>query len=203
VFGGSQITQHRYHCANFASPILRSEGNDNIDDFQIYYNKDCPGIDNPASQNNFPILDTLLSIPFSLLLNLPQLSAIIPYSDYQYQLIMMSSEIRLLWWWDPSPEMIKKSQDIRIENLAANQQDDTPNAKPFSIHHQSRMGTTFLMMQPTTTYGTSSCFNLNQGKSAVERPLAPLILGAPPHLACGVTATDDNNVKTVHSQDEP
>ena len=40
----------------------------------MYVPADCPGIDSP-SRSPFPILKTLLFIPFSLLHNIPRLSS--------------------------------------------------------------------------------------------------------------------------------
>jgi hypothetical protein len=114
------------------------------------------------------------------------LAAILPFTTHQQQLIAMGGEIIRLWWWDPSPEMINRSLEIRNQNLAANQHDDTPNAKRHPIHHQSRRSTTFLMKRPTTTFGAhttnSPSHNLNQGKRAVERHLGPIFLGTPTHF---------------------
>jgi hypothetical protein len=164
VFGGEQVTQHRYHCATTYAPFSRKEGRN----FIFYYAKDCPGIYNPASQNHFPIIDTLLSIPFSLLHNLPRLSVISPFDIHQQQLIAMSSEILCLWWWDPSPEMIKQSLEIRNQNFAASQHNNTPNPKPHPIHHLSRRSITFLIKRSTTVFGVhttnSLSHNLNQGE---------------------------------------
>jgi len=120
-------------------------------------NRTCPslpGIDNPTSQNQFPIINTLLSIPFSLLHTLPHLAGIVPISTHQQQLITMGAKITRLWWWDPSPDMIKNSWEICIQNVVAKQHDDTQKAKPDPIHHQSHGDTTFLTMQPTITYCT-------------------------------------------------
>jgi hypothetical protein len=171
VFGGERITQHRYHCATTHAPFSRKEGID----FDFYYAGDCPG--NPTSQTRFPIIDTLLSIPFSLLHNFPRLAAISPFDTHQQQLIAMGSEIMRLWWWDPSPARIKRSREIWNQNVAASQYNSTPNPKPHPIHHLSRRSTTFSMKQPTITFDVhttnSLSHNLNQGKCAVEPRLSP------------------------------
>jgi hypothetical protein len=122
-----------------------NEGNDEVEDIHIYTHKDCPGIDDPTCRKPFPIIETLLSIPFSLLHNLPRLAAIVPISVYQQQLITMGSEIISLWWWDPSPDLIKNLEKICLWKNASNQHDSTRNAEPDPIHHQSRSGTTFSM----------------------------------------------------------
>jgi len=160
VFGGEQVTQHRYHCAGSSGGLLRQEGHDYIQ----YDSRDCPGIDDPTSQNHFPIIDTLLSIPFSLLHNYPRLVNL-PFNSHREQLCAMSSQIIYLWWWDPSREMIARSLEIQNQNFA---QDDTLNAKPLPIHHQSRRSTTFLTMQPAIIFdlhiSNSSSNNLDHGK---------------------------------------
>ena len=130
--------------------------------FDMYLNVDCPGIDDPASQNVFPVIETLLSIPFSLLHTLPRLIAMVPLSRYQHQLITMGLEITRLWWWDPSPDMIRKSEEIRAQKIAAKRYGSTRKAKPHPIHHPSRINITFTTKQPIITFGTpttrlSSC----------------------------------------------
>ncbi|KAI0275731.1 hypothetical protein BC826DRAFT_1114315 [Russula brevipes] len=88
------FTEHRWHSRG--SAIV------NLDDEEIYYARDCPGV-HPPSDNAFPIVQTLLSIPFSLLHTVPRLSAIVPRSQYQHELIAMGEDILFLWSWDPSP----------------------------------------------------------------------------------------------------
>jgi hypothetical protein len=188
VFGDTTVTQHRYHCARRRIPFLRHKGRH----FQIYSTEDCPGIDNTVSQHNFPIIDTLLSIPFSLLYNLPRLAGITPISTYQ-QLITMGSEIIRLWGWDPEPDLIQKCLEIRVQNIAAKRQEDARSAKPNPIDHQSRRGTTFFMKQPFTTYGTlpthASSSKIDQDKCAVERPSGPIFLGTRTHLTWATDGT--------------
>ena len=93
--------------------------------YVMYENKDCPGIDIQASNKEFPVIETLLSIPFSLLHNLPRLAGMVQISAHQQQLITMGSEIIRLWWWDPPPNMIRCLEEIRIWNIATNQHDNT------------------------------------------------------------------------------
>ncbi|KAF8333696.1 hypothetical protein F5887DRAFT_1259663 [Amanita rubescens] len=184
AFGGTQSTLHRYHVADNFPTFIRDAGNDHI---HIYFHRDCPGIDNPTSQTAFPIINTLLSIPFSLLHNLPRLAGIVPISFYQQQLITMGSEIVSLWWWDPPPDLIKKSEEIRLQKNAANQYDSTRGAKPYPINHQSRDGTTFLTKQPIITYGTptthSSNRNRNQDAPTFELPSGQILLGTTPSFS--------------------
>ncbi|KAJ6600787.1 hypothetical protein B0H10DRAFT_2082901 [Mycena sp. CBHHK59/15] len=83
------VTQHRWHSRHDSDCTA------------------CPGVPPaPGPNDQFPILDTLLSIPFSLLSNLPRLSAIAPYSEYQHHLIAMGSKIIQLWSRDPSPQLL-------------------------------------------------------------------------------------------------
>jgi hypothetical protein len=151
AFGGTQSTQHRFHAANSFGGFTRNEGNDQVENHHFYSHNDCPGIDIPTNRNPFPVIDTLLSIPFSLLHNLPRLIAIVPISVQQQQLITMGSEILRLWWWDPPPDLIEKSEKIRLQKNAPNQLNSTRSAKPYPIHHQSRSGTTFFTKQPIIT----------------------------------------------------
>ncbi|KAM6499398.1 hypothetical protein JOM56_004906 [Amanita muscaria] len=136
AFGGTQCTQHRFHAANSFSPFIRNEENGQVRALHVYEHQDCPGIDDPTSRNPFPVIDTLLSIPFSLLHNLPRLAAIVPISVYQQQLITMGSEIAHLWWWDPPPDLIEKSEKIRLQKNAQNQYDGTRNGSLLTPGHE-------------------------------------------------------------------
>jgi hypothetical protein len=66
----------------------------------LYRKEQCPGVD-PPHPDPFPVINTLLSIPFSLLHNLPRLSGLVNSSDYRSDLLTMSVEIATLWAWDP------------------------------------------------------------------------------------------------------
>ncbi len=139
----------------------------------VYDPQDCPGI-YPTSQNTFPIVDTLLSIPFSLLHNLPRLVGIVPLSVYQQQLVTMGLEIVNLWWWDPPLELIKKSEGIRLQKNAQNQYNGTRSAKPYPIHHESRNNTRFVTKQFIITY------NRKQDERTFELPSGQILLGTIP-----------------------
>ena len=145
---------------------------------------DCPGIDNPNCLTPFPVIDTLLSIPFSLLHNLPRLCGIFPSTQYQQQLITLGTEIIRLWSWDPTRDMIADSIAIRNRNSATGQQDDIPAAKPVPLHDPSRNYTSFnitIEVVPTAMFGTliapSSSRDFDQGKHMVECSLSPIMLG--------------------------
>jgi hypothetical protein len=82
------------------------------------------GIDQPASQRNFPINNILLSIPFFLLHSLPRLAELSPTSTYQRQLVTMGMEIIELWW-DPIRDMILRSAEVCCQNLLDGQHNPT------------------------------------------------------------------------------
>jgi hypothetical protein len=73
---------------------------------------------------DLPSSTLFLSVPFSLLSTLPRLAGMLPISAHQGQPITMGAEIIRLWW-DPPPDMIKRLEDIRLRNVAANQHDDS------------------------------------------------------------------------------
>jgi hypothetical protein len=128
------FTEHRWHSrASYPSSYTR-EGT-------IFYSRDCPGI-RPPSDNPFPIIRTLLSIPFSLLHTLPRLTAIVPRSQYQHELIVMGEEIIYLWSWHPSPE-----QPIVQGNV---------HRMPQPIPIRDRQDTTFDTMRPHSTFGLAT-----------------------------------------------
>jgi len=133
VFGGYRETEHRYHCSEmFEGLLTRKEGNTWVQ----YSSQDCPGID-VNSQRPFPIIKTLLSIPFSILFNLPRLGAMTPHSEHQYALFMMAAKIVQMWWWDPP-------------NIAPLTPVNAPaiHTKPHPIKHPSRLNITFKMIEP-------------------------------------------------------
>ncbi|KIJ99675.1 hypothetical protein K443DRAFT_162441 [Laccaria amethystina LaAM-08-1] len=96
VFGGCKKNLHRWHCAPTAYPV------ETAPTYQIYKPADCPGVE-PYSSNQFPPVNTLLSIPFSLLHNLPRLTSMASSSKYHSDLVTMGQEIVSLWYWDPLP----------------------------------------------------------------------------------------------------
>jgi hypothetical protein len=81
----------------------------------------------------------MLSIPFSLLHNLPRLSGLVNSSDYQSHLIAMSTEITTLWAWDPDAPSSNTSV------VASNQR----KPRPRPIHDDSRQNVTFANMRPS------------------------------------------------------
>ena len=173
MFGGRVNAEHRWHAAPSLQICIRLENGGATS----FYPQDCPGIDNPYSQNHFPIIDTLLSIPFSLIHNLPRLGGIVPLSLYQQQLITMGHEIIRLWWWDPSPDEIKEYEGI------ANQHDGPRSIPPLPIHHPSRSGTKFSLNQIVTPHGTQTTRSFNRGLRTFEPPSGQISLGATPSFS--------------------
>jgi hypothetical protein len=93
---GCEETLHRLHCAPSADSFKNERTG------TTYTPKDCPGFE-PDSMNRYPPINTLLSIPFSLLSNLPRLISISKESSSKCQrdLVKMGQEIISLWYWDP------------------------------------------------------------------------------------------------------
>ncbi|KAJ7130260.1 hypothetical protein C8R44DRAFT_978392 [Mycena epipterygia] len=65
---------------------------------KIYPPDQCPGY---GADDQFPIINTLLSIPFAILHQTPRLSALMPIDQYQAQMVNMATEIMFLYGWDP------------------------------------------------------------------------------------------------------
>ena len=67
VFGGTRITQHRWHAARSIEFVGRLESHDSVT-ARLYYHQDCPGIDDSASQkpipdHRYPPIHTFLAHP--------------------------------------------------------------------------------------------------------------------------------------------
>ena len=119
-----------------------------LDEERTYYSRDCPGV-HPPSNNPFPTIRTLLSIPFSLLHTVPRLSAIVPRSQYQHELIAMGEEIIFLWSWDPSLVEVEQST-IR----AARHSHGARTPQPIPI--RDRQNITFDAMPSHVTFGPAT-----------------------------------------------
>lgn len=65
---------------------------------KFYKISQCPGI---PSDDPFPIIRTLLSLPFSLLHTTPRLASMLPRTEYQHNVLTMGLAIIRLWFWDP------------------------------------------------------------------------------------------------------
>ena len=99
----------------------------------------------------------------------------------------MGTEISRLWYWDPPPDTIKKSEEIRLQNNLSHQHEVIRSPQPDPIDHKSRNDTTFSTKQPIVTYGTpttpSPSRNPNQDVPTFELPLRQNVLGTRPCLS--------------------
>lgn len=136
MFGGYRETEHRYHCSEmFEGLVIRKEGNT----WAQYSSQDCPGVD-VNSQRPFPIIKTLLSIPFSILHNLPRLGGMAPHSEHQYALFMMAAKIVQMWWWDPPNITPLTPRDL--DECPCNPYQAPPHQPPLAFKHHVQEDTT-------------------------------------------------------------
>lgn len=195
-----RVTQHRFHCNNATDPFPSVMDYDSTHPiYQFYYSIDCPGVDNPDSRTPLPVIDTLLSIPFSLLHNLPRLCAMVPITRYQRQLITLGTQIIHLWYWDPPPHMIARSVAIRTENQ---QQNDVPNSKPYPIQHPSRNfnyidDDIISDAEQFPSFGTLTPCSIRD-KHTIKRSVGPIFLSIPTFAP----GTDENHEMQVTVTDE-
>jgi len=105
-------------------------------DSTMFRKEQCPGID-PPHPDPFPVFNTLLSMPFSLLHNLPRLSSIITGSPFQRNLITMAVEIMRLWGWDST---FPTNTPITVSNTQC-----SPMPRPI---YDPSCDATFAMMWP-------------------------------------------------------
>jgi hypothetical protein len=120
---------------------------------RTYNASDCPGID-PPSDSPLPIIRTLLSIPFTLLHNVPRLSGMVPRSQYQRDLLRMAEEIIYLWSWDPNPSPAKVEE--WTIHAAQGNLDPTRAPPPAPIADRND---TFESMRPTLFLATIPAAN--------------------------------------------
>ena len=135
------FTEHRWHSCGLVVV--------NLDEEKMYYARDCPGV-YPPSDNTFPTIRTLLSIPFSLLHTVPRLSAIVPRSQHQHELITMAEEILFLWSWVPSPV------EVELLTIRAAQNNSLTVRTPRPIPIRDRQNVTFDAMRPHITFGPAT-----------------------------------------------
>lgn len=135
------FTEHRWHSRGSAFV--------DMDEAKLYDARDCPGV-HPPSNNAFPAIRTLLSIPFSLLHALPRLSAIVPRSQYQHELIAMGEEIVFLWSWDPSPG------EVALLPIRASRNNTRAVRSSQPIPIRDRNNVTFDTMRPHVTFGPAT-----------------------------------------------
>ncbi|KAJ7621650.1 hypothetical protein DFH06DRAFT_1105702 [Mycena polygramma] len=83
----------------------------------VYYHpSQCPGVG--VSDTPFPVIETLLSLPFALLHQYPRLNAITPASHYQQQVLDLALAIITLWDFDPgTPSPAEASNDAIFQQL--------------------------------------------------------------------------------------
>ncbi|KAJ7709650.1 hypothetical protein B0H17DRAFT_232018 [Mycena rosella] len=128
------ILSHRLHSTGKFAAIRYSDGSQIP---QMYQAASMPG--DPDATDRFPIIKTLLSIPFSVLHNTSRLQSLFPKTLYQHALIEIANELIYLWSWDP--DSTEFPDGIAVTT-------DTPSWPP-PIYHQSRTGTTYL---PSSSY---------------------------------------------------
>jgi len=157
-----RVTQHRYHAANNLERFLRL--GDNPNDYRTYQYTACPGIDNPADQ--FPVIDTLLSIPFSLIHTLPRLTGLVPPTIHQQQLVTMGYEIVRLWWWDPPRDVIESSKGIRPTLPTCNNEKRRPQPQPIHL-----ISATWSTTKPIIKVGTFVAQLSSSDPHQVPRPI--------------------------------
>ncbi|KAJ3850426.1 hypothetical protein EV368DRAFT_45306 [Lentinula lateritia] len=94
------LTEHRLHLNPLT--LRRVAITRYIDDEPVqYFSRSCPGIDTCAPREQFLVIQTLLSIPFSVLHTVPRLAAFTGRSSYQRKVLEMGQHIMDLWDWDP------------------------------------------------------------------------------------------------------
>ncbi|KAJ6498300.1 hypothetical protein DFH09DRAFT_1204064 [Mycena vulgaris] len=104
---------------------------------EFWSTAEMPGV--PGARR-FPVVDTLLSIPFSILHNAPRLAALHPMTEYQVKLLAIATEIMFLWDWDPEPGDYLNSIVFRATS--------TP-AWPPPVNDSSRTGTISGLISPS------------------------------------------------------
>ncbi|KAJ7125099.1 hypothetical protein C8R44DRAFT_782319 [Mycena epipterygia] len=90
----------RLHMSTYYSPgnrtnILHESAEGAL---QVFDSSHCPGT---GTGQRFPIVNTLLSIPFALLHQTPRLQGLAPIDAYQSQLVAMAIDIIHLYSWKP------------------------------------------------------------------------------------------------------
>ncbi len=133
----SPPTPHRWHASVHYRGVARSTSDDT--DVILFRKNQCPGID-PPHPDPFPVIDTLLSIPFSLMFNLPRLVGLTDGSTFRLDLIKMAAEVASLWAWDPN---VPLNTPVIL--------DPQRNVMPRPIYDASRNATTFTTMRPSIT----------------------------------------------------
>jgi hypothetical protein len=154
-------TPHRWHASElFRGTFTRTD---------VVFRKDqCPGID-PPHANPFPVILTLLSIPFSVLYNLPRLSGLVTSSPFRCDLANMALEIVSLWAWDPAPVPVKTSRSIK-RSRRQNQ-----SFIPREMRHLQTCGHGPLALQSPASYAAAA-------SGVLQAESGEYIIGTPPRV---------------------
>ncbi|KAJ7259483.1 hypothetical protein B0H12DRAFT_1108184 [Mycena haematopus] len=124
------VLPHRFYSVISDSILIQGRG--------VYESDACPG--DPGSPHRFPVFNTLLSIPFSVLHNAPRLGAMFPMSSFQAQVLRRAYEIVELWSWDPIPSDFPNNM-VTAATI--------PVQWPPAVHDVSRQPTTFSSFAPS------------------------------------------------------
>ncbi|KAJ7204591.1 hypothetical protein C8J57DRAFT_1485394 [Mycena rebaudengoi] len=129
------VLPHRLHSSGETGEfaVVRYSRQGNITTYQTYDVATMPG--EPGAADRYPVIRTLLSIPFSVLHNTPRLQSLFPRTPYQRVLLALANELISLWSWDPAPGDFPGG--IAVEAVGV------PSWPP-PIYDQSRAGTTYL-----------------------------------------------------------
>ncbi|KAJ7280419.1 hypothetical protein C8J57DRAFT_125265 [Mycena rebaudengoi] len=146
------VLPHRLHSSGETGEfaIVRYSRQGNITTYQTYDVATMPG--EPGAADRYPVIRTLLSIPFSVLHNTPRLQSLFPRTPYQRVLLALANELISLWSWDPAPGDFPGG--IAVETVGV-------PSWPLPIYGQSRAGTTylpppsFIVPPPTLANGSS------------------------------------------------
>ncbi|KAJ7770587.1 hypothetical protein B0H16DRAFT_1881577 [Mycena metata] len=99
-YGGQTGTPCRVHMPHHLSlgyAIFRFDPNDP----RLYLPNACPGVGTSPIHMHFPIVSTLLSIPFAVMHQVPRLVSFSTLTPYQHAVLRVGVEIMRLWDWDP------------------------------------------------------------------------------------------------------
>ena len=152
-------------------------------------------------------METLLSIPFSLLHTLPRLSSIVPNHEYQRNLIAMGNHIISLWSWDPSEDLDEPATVRGAIGVGSNNLSRAP--QPLPIFHPSRRDTTYESLRLQGTFnGTiplSTCYANTQSNTTpdsitTELTSGEVLIGRAPSVSWEVK--DGLQLTTGHEQPE-
>lgn len=148
------VTAHRLHSCDDPTTALAVRPSP-TNPRHPYYSTDCPGIG--SSTTPFPVISTLLSIPFSVLHNIPRLGSMVDRTDYQKKVFQMGNQIIDLYSWDPSPEELEQGSSVVVIS-----EERAPFPHP--IFHPSRTDTRMSSFFAGPGYHASSTLQLPSGQ---------------------------------------